>query len=393
MNLDLYRNLVRDTERRYVNVNPIQRGGVLTPEARKALLEFADGYSVCDFCEGRLDEVSKPPIDVFHEDLAEFLGMDVVRVTAGARYSKDAVMGALVEEGDVVVADALAHYTTFVTAERHGATVREVPHSGYPEYEVDVSAYERVFDEVEDETGDPPALAVLTHVDSEYGNLADADAFIKLCRKRGVPALLNCAYTMGRMDLRRELKRRPDFMVGSAHKGMAACAPCGVLAMREEWAEVVLKTSESEGDFSGRSWPRKEVQLLGCTVMGAPIVTMMASFPAVVERVKRWREEVEKTRWFVEEMERIEGVRQLGVRPKEHDLVKFETKSFHEVAQRHRRRGYFLYEELKRRGVVGLQPGQTETIKVSVYGLDREKVELVIEAFHDIAEEHGIEVS
>ncbi|MEO2240566.1 MAG: O-phospho-L-seryl-tRNA:Cys-tRNA synthase, partial [Euryarchaeota archaeon] len=52
MNLDRYRRLVRDTERRYINVNPIQRGGVLTPEAKKALIEFGDGYSVCDFCEG-----------------------------------------------------------------------------------------------------------------------------------------------------------------------------------------------------------------------------------------------------------------------------------------------------------------------------------------------------
>ena len=29
-----------------VNVNPIQRGGLLTAEARKALQEFGDGYSI-----------------------------------------------------------------------------------------------------------------------------------------------------------------------------------------------------------------------------------------------------------------------------------------------------------------------------------------------------------
>lgn len=74
MNLDRYRNIVRETERKYINVNPIQRGGVLTPEARKALLEFGDGYSVCDFCEGLLHEIEKPPIRQFHEDLAEFSG-------------------------------------------------------------------------------------------------------------------------------------------------------------------------------------------------------------------------------------------------------------------------------------------------------------------------------
>ncbi|AAM01446.1 O-phospho-L-seryl-tRNA:Cys-tRNA synthase [Methanopyrus kandleri] len=392
MNLDRYRNIVRETERKYINVNPIQRGGVLTPEARKALLEFGDGYSVCDFCEGLLHEIEKPPIRQFHEDLAEFLGMDVVRITAGARYAKEAVMSALCEEGDVVVADSLAHYTTFVAAEKAGATVREVPNTGHPEYKVKVDEYARVIDEVEDERGDPPALALLTHVDSEYGNLADAEKFVKICRKKGVPALLNCAYTMGRMDLS-NLSPKPDFMVGSGHKGMAACAPCGVLAMREEWEEEVLRGSSLRGDVSGREWPHKEVEMLGCTVMGAPIVTMMASFPHVVERVKRWKEEVRKTRWFVKEMERIEGVRQLGERPKRHDLVKFETPGFHEVAEDHPRRGYFLYEELKKRGVIGIQPGQTETIKASVYGLTDEQVEHVVRAFHEIAEEYGLEVS
>jgi Sep-tRNA:Cys-tRNA synthetase len=38
----------------------------------------------------------------------------------------------------------------------------------------------------------------------------------------------------------------------------------------------------------------------------------------VVRRVERWGEELEKIRFLVKEMERIEGVRQIGMRPKMH---------------------------------------------------------------------------
>jgi len=40
MDLNKYKNLTRGISDTYVNVHPIQRGGVLTAEARKALLEF-----------------------------------------------------------------------------------------------------------------------------------------------------------------------------------------------------------------------------------------------------------------------------------------------------------------------------------------------------------------
>jgi len=46
MDLKKDKNITRGVSDTYVNVHPIQRGGVLTGEARKALLEFGDGYSV-----------------------------------------------------------------------------------------------------------------------------------------------------------------------------------------------------------------------------------------------------------------------------------------------------------------------------------------------------------
>ena len=58
---------------------------MLKPDARWTLAEGDDGYSVCDFCPGNLEEIKKPPIhDFVHRDLPEFLGTDHVRVTNGS---------------------------------------------------------------------------------------------------------------------------------------------------------------------------------------------------------------------------------------------------------------------------------------------------------------------
>jgi len=49
-NLEKFTRLKRDVAQ--INVDPLQRGGILTPEARAALVEWGDGYSICDFCAG-----------------------------------------------------------------------------------------------------------------------------------------------------------------------------------------------------------------------------------------------------------------------------------------------------------------------------------------------------
>jgi Sep-tRNA:Cys-tRNA synthetase len=63
--LNRYIGLKRDfAEEEYINLQPIQRGGILTEEARRAILEFGDGYSTCDWCPpktARLDMITDPP--------------------------------------------------------------------------------------------------------------------------------------------------------------------------------------------------------------------------------------------------------------------------------------------------------------------------------------------
>lgn len=390
--LDKYRNLSRNVEEEYINIHPIQRGGVLTPEARKALLEFGDGYSSCDYCvKGRLDLIENPPIHEFMSDLADFLDMDEARVVTRCREAKYIIFNALTEPGDTIIIDALAHYTTYLGAESCNLQVKEVPNAGYPEFKTKIDAYADKIEEVKSETGKLPALILLTHVDGTYGNLSDAKAVGKISDEYDIPFVLNAAYTAGVMPVSGK-SLGADFIVSSGHKSWAASAPTGILAMRDEYSGKVLKRSEITGDISGKKFPIKEIGLLGCTVMGAPLFTLMASFPHIVERVENWGEEVEKARFAAEELERIEGTKQLGVKPKKHTLIHFENEGFHKVSQDHKRRGWFLYDELKDRSITGVQPGLTKHFKINTYGLTQDQVGHVVKAFQDIAEKYELEV-
>jgi Sep-tRNA:Cys-tRNA synthetase len=391
MDLKKYKNLTRGIQDNYINVNPIQRGGVLTGEARKALLEFGDGYSVCDYCfDARVDLVQKPPIRDFTMDVAKFLNVDEVRFTAGCRHAVWAIMHMTTEPGNTIVLDSLAHYTSYLGAEANRLDVVEVPHTGYPLFHIDPEMYAQKFEDVKRRTGNLPVLALLTHVDSRYGNLADAKAVGNICQQYGVPLILNTAYSTGVMPVDAK-KLRADFLSCSCHKSWAASAPIGILATSSEWGDKVFGKSRITGDWSGCSFNKKEVALFGCPpVFGAPIATLMASFPTVVERVKHWDEEVKKACYFVDELEKIDGICQIGHKPKQHTLMNIESPSFHAVAAEDRRKGYFLYRELKKRRIMGVRPGMSKSFEINTYGLSWEQVKYVAEAFKDIALKHGI---
>lgn len=392
MNLDKYKNVSRHLSS-VINIHPIQRGGILTPEARMALIEFGDGYSVCDYClEGRVDLIQKPPIYDLAQDIAEFLNMDEVRFTAGCRHAKWAVMRMIAMPKQTIVLDSLAHYTSYLAAEANQLNIVEVPHNGYPEFKIDVEKYADKFEEVERKTGEPPALALLTHVDYRYGNLADAKRVGEICEEYNVPFLLNTAYSSGVMLVEGK-KLKADFIAASGHKSWAASGPIGILASTYEWSGKLFKTSSIRGEWSGRGFSKKEIAFFGCSpVFSAPIATLLASFPAVVERVKHWDEEVEKARFFINELEKIEGVRQLGEKPHNHTLINFEALPFYEIARKHRRKGYFLYHELKERKIVGVHPGMSKNFKVNIYGLSKAEVEYVANAFQDIARQYKLRV-
>ncbi len=356
-----------------INVMPLQTGSILTEAARRVLVEFGDGYSICDFCQGRLVDIANPPVRQFvNEMLPEFLGADVATLTYGARDGVFMVMHSLTKPGDVVVVDGNRHYSTAVAAERAGTELVVVPNSGYPEYTVDAEGFADVLRERR------ASLVILTYPDGRFGNLVDAERVGEIAQTVGVPYLVNGAYSVGRMPVHmKELSA--DFLVGSGHKSMASAGPSGVLGMRDKWQEVVLRRSALH--------KTKEIECLGCTVRGVTLATLMASFPTVVERVTHWEEQVSKAQWFSEAMESL-GFTQLGEKPHRHDIMVFETPALFEISQRVRERGFYLYKEMESRGIWGLKPGQTKALEMSTFAATQEQLTQVVDAFQSILEKY-----
>jgi Sep-tRNA:Cys-tRNA synthetase len=336
--------------------------------------------------------ITNPPIQQFYQDLAEFLGMDVARVVTRCREAKFIAFRMLGRPGGYVVLDSMAHYSSYIAAELAELKVKEVPNSGPPEYKVNLEAYAGKIDEVKKETGKLPVAVLLTHVDYLYGNLNDAKVVARIAKEYSVPYILNCAYSAGIMPVSgKELGA--DVLTSSGHKSWAASAPTGILAFNKSLEDKFTTKSKIEGDLTKRKFGAKELAMLGCTVMGAPLITLMASFPEVVRRVERWGEEVEKVRYLVAELEKIEGVKHMGMRPKMHTLTHMETESFYRVSETHKRKGYFLYDELRSRKIVGIQPGLTKHFKFNTYGLTWDQIRYVRDAFLDIARKYGLKVS
>jgi Sep-tRNA:Cys-tRNA synthetase len=357
-----------------INLMPLQTGGILTEAAKEALIEFGDGYSVCDFCEGTLCNVTNPPIrDFVHELLPQFLGCEVATITHGAREAKFMVMHSLAKPGDSILVDANRHYTTVVAAERTGLNIIEVPNSGHPEFRVDVSEYAPLVEE------HAPKLILLTYPDGNYGNLPDAGRLGEIAQGHNIPYILNGAYAVGRMPISME-EIGADFIIGSGHKSMASAGPAGVLGMKKKWQETVLRKSGKYG--------KKEIELLGCTTRGVPLITLMASFPYVKERVQHWDEQVSKAQWFSAELEKL-GFEQLGEKPHRHDLLHFDAPVLYEISKRVRERGYFLYKELKERGIWGPQPGMARSFKLSTFAADKEQLGFVVDSFKAILNKYS----
>src|SRR5674476_686415 len=349
---------VREVEEDYINIQPIQAAGRLTVEAMKALIAYGDGYSTCDQCRKpfRLDKITKPNIAEFHNDLAEFLHMEEARVTPGARRAFQAVCLALAEKGDTVLVSAVAQKIEDVTREK----------------------------------GKKPALVMLDHFDYSFANEHDIASAARAAHQYDIPILYNGAYTVGVKPV--DGKRLGvDFVVGSGHKSMASPAPSGVLATTSEYADQVFRTTQMIGDVTGRKFGIKEVEMLGCTLMGSNIIAMMASFPTIQRRVNDWQEYVAKSNVVIDALSSINGNKCLSEYPRKHTLTKVDTTgSFDKIAKTHKRRGFFFSDELKKRGIVGEFAGATRTWKLNTYGLSWDQTSYVADVFKEIAEKYDL---
>ena len=248
-------------------------------------------------------------------------------------------------------------------------------------------------EEVKAETGKLPVLVMIDHFDYQFANEHEIAGIGKVAHQYDIPFLYNGAYTVGVMPVDGK-KIGADFVVGSGHKSMASVAPSGVLAMTDEWAPKALRTTAMVGDLTKRKFGIKEVEMLGCTLMGGTLLSMMASFPTVKERVLHWDEQVKRSNYFIDRLLKISGSKVLSEYPRKHTLTKIDTTgSFDTVAKTHKRKGFYFSDELSSRGIVGEFAGATRTWKLNTYGLNEKQIRYLADVFTEIAEKYEIPVT
>ncbi len=242
----------------------------------------------------------------------------------------------------------------------------------------------------EREFGRSPALAFIDHVDYQYGNMHDIAAIARVAHQYDIPVVCNGAYTVGILPVDGKALG-VDFVVGSGHKSMAAPAPSGILAATAERASEVFRTTTITGDVTQRKFGIKEPEMMGCTLMGATLVGMMASFPHVRERVRHFDRELENHRIVMDALLSIEGTKCLSEFPRKHTMTRIDTTgSFDTVAETHKKRGYYLSSALEEKGITGLIPGATRVWKFNTYGTTKKQAAYLASVFVDIARENGI---
>jgi Sep-tRNA:Cys-tRNA synthetase len=373
-------------------INPLMRGGIVPPNVQKALFEEGwteIGYNVCFDCiEGRSGLITKPNIKNFLSEVAHFYGGDVAEHTFGCRGAQFTVMNTVKERvkeektSEFVIADPNSHYSTNIAAEMCSLKVVEPPHTGYPEYMVTAESFQEKIDEVKKEHGEPALIAV-THADPYYGNVEPVNEIGKIAAENDIPYMVNAAYTGGVMPINMKTMKA-DFLTISAHKSMASVGPLGYLVTNFHWSKKAFFTSKEKPDWSGRAFGKKIPNIFGCSVGGLPLISSMMSFPYVKERVKRWGDELKKIEGFIDQMEEIGDTMLLGERPHRHHLLHFETPDFWEISKSHKRKGFFLAEELNKCGIVGVHKGLSKHVKMSIYGLEEKEINSVVDCFKGI---------
>ncbi|MFX1589983.1 MAG: O-phospho-L-seryl-tRNA:Cys-tRNA synthase, partial [Promethearchaeota archaeon] len=94
--------------------------------------------------------------------------------------------------------------------------------------------------------------------------------------------------------------------------------------------------------------------------------------------------------YVIKNIKNVNGITILGKLPKYHPLTNLKTDGFAEVAKSHPRKGFFVREEFKERGIIGLLPGISKEMKFNTYGLTWEQVKYFTSAFLEIAKKYNL---
>ena len=284
-----------------------------------------------------LSEQMTERMEQARDRVRRFIGADKVSEIIFTRGTTESInlvassFGELLHEGDEIIITEMEHHSNIVPwqllRERRGIRLRIVPMTD--EGVLIQEEYEKLFNE-------RTRLVSVAHVSNVLGTVNPVKDMIRFAHTQGVPVLVDAAQSIPHMKVD-VLDLDCDFLAFSAHKVYGPTG-VGVLYGKEQWLDRMPPYQAGGEMISTVSFEKTEFERLPYkfeagtpNYIGNTVLSVALDYLDAIGMDKIAAYEHELTRYAMERMAEIDGVRLFGTAPGKGAVVSFLVGNIHHL--------------------------------------------------------------
>ena len=284
-----------------------------------------------------LSEQMTERMEQARDRVRRFIGADKVSEIIFTRGTTESInlvassFGELLHEGDEIIITEMEHHSNIVPwqllRERRGIRLRIVPMND--EGVLIQEEYEKLFNE-------RTRLVSVAHVSNVLGTVNPVKDMIRFAHTQGVPVLVDAAQSIPHMKVD-VLDLDCDFLAFSAHKVYGPTG-VGVLYGKEQWLDRMPPYQAGGEMISTVSFEKTEFERLPYkfeagtpNYIGNTVLSVALDYVDAIGMDKIAAYEHELTRYAMERMAEIDGVRLFGTAPGKGAVVSFLVGNIHHL--------------------------------------------------------------
>ena len=284
-----------------------------------------------------LSEQMTERMEQARDRVRRFIGADKVSEIIFTRGTTESInlvassFGELLHEGDEIIITEMEHRSNIVPwqllRERRGIRLRIVPMTD--EGVLIQEEYEKLFNE-------RTRLVSVAHVSNVLGTVNPVKDMIRFAHTQGVPVLVDAAQSIPHMKVD-VLDLDCDFLAFSAHKVYGPTG-VGVLYGKEQWLDRMPPYQAGGEMISTVSFEKTEFERLPYkfeagtpNYIGNTVLSVALDYLDAIGMDKIAAYEHELTRYAMERMAEIDGVRLFGTAPDKGAVVSFLVGNIHHL--------------------------------------------------------------
>ena len=284
-----------------------------------------------------LSEQMTERMEQARDRVRRFIGADKVSEIIFTRGTTESInlvassFGELLHEGDEIIITEMEHHSNIVPwqllRERRGIRLRIVPMTD--EGVLMQDEYQKLFNE-------RTRLVSVAHVSNVWGTVNPVKDMIRFAHTQGVPVLVDAAQSIPHMKVD-VLDLDCDFLAFSAHK-VYGLTGVGVLYGKEQWLDRMPPYQAGGEMISTVSFEKTEFERLPYkfeagtpNYIGNTVLSVALDYVDAIGMDKIAAYEHELTRYAMERMAEIDGVRLFGTAPGKGAVVSFLVGNIHHL--------------------------------------------------------------